>query len=117
MGVHHCTDEDWLKFKTPSDKSKTRINLLKAYKQMLCMDDVDKAGNTTNKSLFGNGASVPHRHIELTFKPCKPEKRTRENQHLEHENCLVDDPTNKTQTDAKLQEIIQWLGAPDFILI
>ena len=84
---------------------------------MLCIDEFDDKNKTTNVSLYGNSAHMPHRHIEIVFKPCVPQELTFNNSNKNATECLMEDSKNKTKLDERLKSTKEWLGAPDLLLI
>jgi len=79
VGVHTCNESDYAEFYSPSQKSRPRFEMMKNDGAFVCMNDYDHDGKLVNKKLFGPDENLPHRRIELIFKPCVPEIMTEEN--------------------------------------
>lgn len=60
---------------------------------------MDSNNNPTNMKLFGNSAHMPHRHMEIVYKPCVPKELNAENFKNRTFDCLMEDSENQTKLE------------------
>ena len=79
MGVHRCTDEDWLKFSPPKKDKKERFDILQQSNTMFCLNADDLIWDGKPLSLYGSNSFTDHRRLEIRFLPCELKNVTNEN--------------------------------------
>ena len=94
IGLHICTEAEWLDFYAPEPTKKQTFDRLKASNQVKCLDDKDVNGVEVDYNIYGDDENQPHRRLDVTFAPCT--KRTKENR------CVMNLATS-----------IRYIGAPD----
>ena len=112
--THLCDKADFAKFYEPTAASAQAIKHLQESNSMICLDEKDVDGNEIDWKLYGESEIEGHRRLDILYLPCKPVlKRTAK----PGEVCLVDSLTDEAVLKAKLDEIIKYVGMPDFELI
>jgi len=81
----------------------------------MCVDPIDKNGNSLKRILFGREGSV-YRESDISFIPCIPKQLTEENKHLVDKECIADYNDPKS-LEAKFQESKAYLGRPAINLL
>ena len=54
------------------------------------MDEADENGKPVNMTLFGIGKDVPHRYLEIVYKPLEPKEKSDESSLRKHLEFLKD---------------------------
>jgi hypothetical protein len=80
---------------------------------MMCIDEVDKEGKSTNLQLFGSNENDEHRTIEIIYKACVPKSQ----EHATTSSCIMEGAANSTALSERLKSIKDWLAHPELILV